>query len=120
MSVASDEPLCVVELGPSNDGSAEIVDAVVEVGPEALFFQGADEPFGTAVGFRFADEGGVVSDTEPGDRADEVPGPVLGSPVVPQRDTSGYVGSKTPEAVDDGLESGDTVTGLGDMTPGFG
>jgi len=52
--VALDEPLVVVELGPCSDGLAEVVDGVVELGPEALFFEGSDEPFGAAVGFRGA------------------------------------------------------------------
>jgi hypothetical protein len=82
VSVSFDEPRCVVEFGPSSDSLAEVVDGVVEIGPEALLFQGADEPFGTAVGFGFADEGGIVCDSEPCDGADEVPGPVLGSLVV--------------------------------------
>jgi len=122
--VASDEPLGVVELGPSGDGLAEVVDGVMQFGPQALFFEGADEPFGAAVGFGLTHEGGIVCDAEPGDRPDEVAGPVLGSPVVTQRDASGDVGGEAPEAVYDGvvdgLEGGDAVTGLGDMGPGFG
>jgi hypothetical protein len=92
-----DEPLVVVELGPGSDGLAEVVDGVIQLGPQALLFEGADEPFGTAVGFGLADEGGIVCDAEPGDRSDEVVGPVLGSPVVTQRDASGDVGSEAPK-----------------------
>lgn len=73
-----DEPLGVVELGPGGDGLAELVDGVVELGPEALLFQCSDEPFGAAVGFGLPDVGGVVCDAEPGDRPEEMLRPVLG------------------------------------------
>ena len=92
MSVALDEPFVVVGLGPGRHRLAEVVDGVMQLGPEALFFEGADEPFGAAVGFGFSDVGGVVCDAEPGDRPQEVAGAVLGSPVVTQlipRATSG-------------------------------
>src|SRR5690606_41328839 len=69
--LALDEPFVVVGLGPGRDSLAEVVDGVVRFGPEALLFEGADEPFGAAVGFWLTNEGGVVSDTEPGDRPQE-------------------------------------------------
>ena len=34
VSVPLDEPLGVVELGPGSDGLAEVVDGVVQLGPE--------------------------------------------------------------------------------------
>src|SRR5690606_9480460 len=85
---------------------AEVVDGVVQFGPEALRFEGADEPFGAAVGFWLTNEGGVVSDTEPGDRPQEVLRAVLRAPVMAEAYASSHVGSEPAEAVDDGVVTG--------------
>ena len=124
MAVALDEPFVVVGLGPGRDSLAEVVDGVVQFGPEALLFEGADEPFGAAVGFWLTNEGGVVSDTEPGDRPQEVLRAVLRAPVMAEAYASSHVGSEPAEAVDDGvvdrLQRGDPVACLGDVGPRFG
>jgi hypothetical protein len=95
VAVPLDEPLGVVELDEVGDGVAEVVEVVVEPGPQALFFEGLDPSFGAAVGLGFAEVGGVVGDAEPAQRALEVDRPVLASPVVamsgassPQRSTT--------------------------------
>jgi len=79
---------------------------------------------GTAVGFGLTDESGVVRDTEPGDRPQEVAGPVLRSPVMTQLDPSSHIRAEPPEAVDhrvvDRLQRSDTVADLGYMGPRFG
>jgi len=40
VAVALDEPFVVVGLGPGRDSLAEVVDGVVQFGPEALLFEG--------------------------------------------------------------------------------
>lgn len=124
MAVAADEPFGVVELGPGGDSLAEFVDGVMQLGPEALLFECADESFGTSVGFGFANERGVICDPEPVDRPEEVFRPVLGSPVVSQADSSSDIGFKPTEPINDGvvdgLECSDPVATLGDVGPGFG
>ena len=91
--MALDEPLRVVGVGPGSDGVAELIDGVMQLGPQALFFEGADEAFGAAVGLGLTDVGGVVGEAEPGNGAQEVVGAVLGSPVVTQLDAAGGASS---------------------------
>jgi hypothetical protein len=99
--VLSDQPLGVVGVDEAGHGLAELVDSVVQLRPQALLLQGADPAFGAAVGLRLAQEGGVVGDPQPGDRAQEVARAVLGSPVVAQRQATSHVRIQPAPAVDD-------------------
>jgi hypothetical protein len=67
-----DEPLGVVELGEGGHGLVQVVDVVVELGPESLLFEAADEAVCSAVALGLAHIGDVVFDPEPGRGADEV------------------------------------------------
>jgi hypothetical protein len=87
----ADQPLGVVGLHEAGHGLAQLVDGVVQLSPEALLLEGADPALGVAVGLRLAQERGVVSDAQPGDRAEEVGRAVLRSPVVAQAETTGQV-----------------------------
>ena len=75
----ADQPLGVVGVDEDGHRLAELVDGVVQLGPQALLFQGADPAFGAAVGLRLAQEGGVVGDAQPADRSQEVARAVLRS-----------------------------------------
>jgi len=123
VSQTLDEPFGVVELAEGGHGLTQVIDVLVGLGPEALLLQGADEPFGHAVALRLADEGGIVGDAEPAERALEVVGPVLAAPVVTELDASGHVRAQAAEAVDygvvDGLEGGEAVAHLGHVAPGL-
>jgi hypothetical protein len=50
VAVSADQPLGVVGLDEAAYGLAELVDAVVQLCPQALLFEGADPAFGAAVG----------------------------------------------------------------------
>jgi hypothetical protein len=75
----SNQPLAVVGLDEAGHGLAEVVDGVVQLGPQALLLEGADPAFGAAACLRLAQEGGVVGDAQPADRAQEVGRAVLRS-----------------------------------------
>jgi hypothetical protein len=51
----ADQTLGVVGQDEAGHGLAELVDVVVQLGPEALLFEGADPPLGAAVGLRNVD-----------------------------------------------------------------
>jgi hypothetical protein len=90
--VSLDQPRGVVAVDEAADGLAQLLDGVVQLDPQALLLEGADPAFGAAVGFRLAQERGIVGDAEPADRAQEVARAVLGSPVVAQLEAAGDVG----------------------------
>jgi hypothetical protein len=58
--MALHEPFGAVDSRPVGDGVAEVGGGVVELGPEALLLQGADEPFDATACFRLPDRCGVV------------------------------------------------------------
>ena len=93
-AVSADQPLGVVGLDEAGHGLAELVDAVVQVDPQALLFAGADPSLGAAACPRLAQERGVVADAQPGDRAQEVAGAILRPPLVPQQQAAGHVRSR--------------------------
>ena len=95
-----DQPRGVVAVDEAADGLAQLVDGVVQLDPQALLFEGADPALGAAVGLRLAQEGGVVGDAQPADRAQEVGRAVLGSPVVAQAETAGDVALQPAPAVE--------------------
>jgi hypothetical protein len=103
MAEPANQPLGVVGVNEAGDGLAQLVQSVVQLGPQALLLEGADPPLGAAVGLRLAQERGVVGDAQPGDRAEEVPGAVLGSPVVAQAKPTGHVRAEGAPPVDDGV-----------------
>jgi hypothetical protein len=92
--------------------------------PEALLLEGADPALGAAACFRLAQEGGVVGDAQPADRAQDVARSVLGSPVVAQGDLARHVGAQATEAVDDRvinrLQGGKAIAELSHLRPGLG
>jgi hypothetical protein len=106
MAQAFDEPFVVVGLDEDGDPSAEIVHVLEEARPEALLLDGPHEAFGHAVALGLSDEGGIVLDAQPVERALEVVGPILAAPVVAELDPPGDVGFEAPEAVDDGVVDG--------------
>jgi hypothetical protein len=57
-----DQPRGVVAVDEAAYGLAQLVDGVVQLRPQALLLQGADPPFGAAIGLWLAQEGGVVGD----------------------------------------------------------
>lgn len=69
--MALDEPLGVVGGDEGGHRLAQVVDIVVEPGPEALLLKGLDSPLGAAVALGLADIGGVVGDAQPAQRAGE-------------------------------------------------
>jgi hypothetical protein len=85
VAVPLDQPRGVVAVDEAADGLAQLVDGVVQLDPQALLLEGADPALGAAVGLRLAQEGGVVGDAEPADRAQEVARAVRRSPVVSQQ-----------------------------------
>ena len=76
--MALDEPLSVVAVDEAGHGLAQLVNGVVQLDPEALVFERADPALGAAVGLRLAQEGRVIGDPQPGQRAGEVGRAVLG------------------------------------------
>ena len=97
MAVALDKPGAVVAVDEAGHGLAELIDGVVQLDPQALVLEGADPPFGAPVGLRLAQEGGIIGDPQPGDRAQEVGRAVLGSPVVPKFQTAAMSPSSPPK-----------------------
>jgi hypothetical protein len=95
--VALDQPGAVVSVDEAGHGLAQLVDGVVQLGPQALVVEGPDPPLGTAVGFGLAEERRVVADAQPADRAEEVGRAILRAPVVPQLQTRGDVGVNRPQ-----------------------
>jgi hypothetical protein len=91
VAVALDEPGAVVAVDEAGHGLAQFIDGVVQGGPQALVFEGADPALSTAVGLGLTQERGAVGDTEPGQRAGEVGRAVLRAPVMAQRQTTGDV-----------------------------
>jgi len=77
--VSTDQPRGVVAVDEAGDGLAQLVDGVVQLRPQALLLEGTDPALGAAVGLRLTEEGGVVADPQPADRAEEVGRAVLGS-----------------------------------------
>jgi hypothetical protein len=76
--VPLDQPRGVVTVDEAADGLAQLVDGVVQLRPQALLLEGADPALSATVGLRLAQEGGVIGDAQPGDRAQEVGRAVLG------------------------------------------
>ena len=62
MAVPLDEPLGGVALDEAGHGLAQLVDGVVQGGPQALIFEGADPSLGAPVGLRLTQERRVVAD----------------------------------------------------------
>jgi hypothetical protein len=54
VAVPLDQPRGVVAVDEAADGLAQLVDGVVQLGPQAWFFEGADPALGAAVGLRLA------------------------------------------------------------------
>ena len=98
-----DQPRGVVGLNEAGHGLAELVHGVVQLGPQALLFEGADPALSATVGLRLTQERRAVGDPEPGQRAGEMGRAVLGSPVVAQLQAAGDVGLQAAPAVDDGV-----------------
>lgn len=103
MSVALDEPLGVVSGDEAGHGLAEVVDVVVQPGPEALLLEGLDPVLGATVALGLADMGGVVGDAQSAQRAEEVGRAVLRTPVVAQPEASPDVGPQLAPAVEYGV-----------------
>ena len=70
--MALDEPGAVVAVDEAGHGLAQLVNGVVQGGPQALVLEGADPAFGAAVGLRLTQERGIIDDPQPGDRAQQV------------------------------------------------
>ena len=124
MAESADQPLGVVGLDEASHGLAELVDAVVQFDPQTLLLEGADPALGAAVGLRLAQEGRVVGDPKPGDRAQKVARALLRSPVMAQLHAAGDIGIQPAPAVDDrvvdGLEASKAVPDLGHVRPRLG
>jgi hypothetical protein len=69
VTVSLDQPFLVVATGEFDHRLAKILDVGVELGPQALLLEGADEALGAAVAGRLAGEGGTVFDPKPGERS---------------------------------------------------
>src|SRR4249919_1537371 len=65
VALSFDQPLGVLELDEVGDSLAEVVEVVVEPGPEALLLEGLDPAFGAAIGLGFTDVGRVVEYPQP-------------------------------------------------------
>ena len=124
MAESADQPLGVGGLDEASHGLAELVDAVVQFDPQTLLLEGADPALGAAVGLRLAQEGRVVGDPKPGDRAQKVARALLRSPVMAQLHAAGDIGIQPAPAVDDrvvdGLEGSKAVPDLGHVRPRLG
>ena len=123
VAVALDQPGAVVVLDEAGHGLAELVDGVVQLGPQALLVEGADPPLGATIGLRLAQEGGVGGDAEPGDRARQCPERYCG-PRSGRNDSHEPHRRPADPAVDDrlidGLEGGEAVADFGHVRPGLG
>ena len=62
-----DQPGRVVGLAEREQRLTQFLDGLEGAHPEQVLLQRADEPFGTAIAFRGADEGGRTVDAEEGD-----------------------------------------------------
>jgi hypothetical protein len=78
-------------------------DGVEDLAIDDLLLEGAEEPFGHAVGFRLVWEGMAERDAPVGDLAGEVAGDVLRPIICPHRDTARGIGFDPAEASGDGL-----------------
>jgi hypothetical protein len=81
--VALDAPGAIVALDEAGRGLAELIDGVIQGGPQALLLEGADPALGTAACLRLAQERRAVGDPQPRQGPGEMGRAVLGSPIVP-------------------------------------
>jgi hypothetical protein len=95
--VALDEPCGVVAVDEAGHGLAELVDALVQLDPQALVLEGADPALGAAVGLRLTEERRAVGDPKPRQRAGEVGRAVLRPPVVAQLQAAATSGPSWPQ-----------------------
>ena len=65
-SVSLDQPGRVVGFPEREQRLPQLLDGLEGPHPEQVLLQGADEPLGTAIAFRGADEGGRAVDAEKG------------------------------------------------------